>query len=207
MKNNSPHLNEELFLMSIVDKDALSPENRKHLEECSACAEKKNAILQGLNGLGDTARELCPAGPLPTRWKQVGAPRANWWSQMTIPRPVYALAGTMAIVLMTLVLFQDSGSIPPGDNSSYDLAQVYLPQEYIFVETMLTDDPENTIPHFADTLEVEVYEMAETYVSADFQYLAGESPEGTGPELSDSPTPPDSDQPITLHSSLKGVVV
>ncbi|MBI9077670.1 MAG: hypothetical protein JEZ02_19865 [Desulfatibacillum sp.] len=105
MSNRTSHLTEDLILMSIVDYEDLNQENQEHLFQCSTCGTQRETLLNSLEGLGNTARNLCPPAPRPLNWDY--APRPRWWSVFSLPRPVYALAGALASILIALVLLHN----------------------------------------------------------------------------------------------------
>lgn len=60
MTEKRTHLNDDQFVVSLVDENDLSKDAREHLLACPVCQEKRRALALDLDHIGGLARDLAP---------------------------------------------------------------------------------------------------------------------------------------------------
>ncbi|WP_028316013.1 hypothetical protein [Desulfatibacillum aliphaticivorans] len=153
MSNKNRHLTDDLVLTSIVDYDDLPVQSREHLESCPACREQRELLMNSLYGLGDAARSFCPPAPsMPRAWES--APRASWLSFLFQPKPMFAIAGALASIVLALVLLpMQQPSVRNHSSGAPDIAAI---ETQVFMEDVY-DIGENSLPPVFMDLAGETY--------------------------------------------------
>lgn len=144
MTGKHVHLSDDQILISIVDENGLSEDNKRHLHSCRVCHEKKMALTDELKRLGKMAGDL---SPMPQR-----RPLALYReARLTgFRRPSFA-AGIAAVLIISclcsLMLFSDSPK-PITARLSWEMkADMYLMEdmleqsaltEYVFDVTVVS---------------------------------------------------------------------
>ena len=184
MSNKNKHLSDLFILASIVDYEDLNQQSREHLTNCPSCHAQRESLLKSLDGLGKAARAFCPSPPAPPRlWESQQA--AKWWTVFTLPRPMLALAGTVASVLIALVVLQGPQTPVERPLSSGQVAA-------------MAQHP---------SFEEDLYEIVENTLPPEFMDLAGETYTEWDQDLYDFLAPEVGSATITLGTHLKGALV
>lgn len=184
MSYKNTHLPEQLIIASIVDYEDLSEQSREHLENCKTCCAQREALLSSLEGLSNTARTFCPpVSTHPGAWNMESQPR--WWNVFTLPKPMFALAGTLATILIALVLLQ-------SPRAPVNIVRPQVPDMAVAAPRPYTED---------------VYEIVENTLPPVFMDLAGESYTEWDQDFYDFLVPEADNETVTLGNNLKGALV
>ncbi|MBW2217613.1 MAG: hypothetical protein JRF34_10555 [Deltaproteobacteria bacterium] len=105
MKDKNIHLTEDQILLSLIDENDLPDEMRCHLEDCTACQDKRTSLLSELEYLGKMAGEFTPT----PQKKSVLLVREPGRQRYHFPAFASGLAATVLVVfLCSVILFSDS---------------------------------------------------------------------------------------------------
>lgn len=85
------HMNEDELILSVIDKNDLAEDVRKHLETCSECQRQATEFETGLSGMGQLAQAYSPHPYRKIRFDSGPKP--------VFKKPLPALAAAFAIML------------------------------------------------------------------------------------------------------------
>ncbi len=98
MNNKSDHLNENRFILAVIDENDLSPSEKEHLMTCSACSAGKKRFELELENLNRVAKDFAPLS------KQKPATILNKNNVLRLFRPVF-VAGFALTLLTAFILW------------------------------------------------------------------------------------------------------
>lgn len=133
MIDKGMHLSEDQILLSLVDENDLSQEVRSHLLACTACQEKKTALISELEHLGQMAKDLAP---LP---RQKPLPLVRESRHFSFRLRVLAAGFAVVLIiacLLSLVFFTDSSKQMTARLSTEMETDLYLVDEILEESTL-----------------------------------------------------------------------
>ena len=116
MNNKSDHLNENRYIIAVIDNNDLDQSEIDHLAACSACRAEKNRFEQELENLGRAAKDFAPLS------KQKPALIFNKKSELRPLRPVF-VTGFVLTLLTAVILWSTTQVFTPKHITSPNLAE------------------------------------------------------------------------------------
>ncbi|MBF0225487.1 MAG: hypothetical protein HQK76_08545 [Desulfobacterales bacterium] len=117
MDNYNQHLNEDIIIMSIIDKNNIDVFAKKHLKICNYCAGKRVELINQLSAFSTIAKK---ATPLPSSICVLDFTYPSTWF-----KPIFAL-GFILIMLFSSVYFGRNNNSESDLNFDTDITQEIL---------------------------------------------------------------------------------
>ena len=133
MNNKSDHLNENRFILAVIDENDLSLREKEHLMTCSACSAEKKRFEQELKNLGRVAEDFAPLS------KQNPVMILNKKSVLRHFRPVF-VTGFVFTLLTAFILWSTTHVFTPKNITAPNLTEIeadrHLMSEIESLETL-----------------------------------------------------------------------
>jgi len=116
VNNKSDHLNENRFILAVIDKNDLSLLEKEHLMTCAACRAEKKRFEQELENLGRVAKDFAPLS------KPKPAIILNKKNMLRPFRPVF-VTGFVLTLLTAVILWSTTNVFRPQNITSSNLTE------------------------------------------------------------------------------------
>ena len=180
MNTQKPHhIDKNAILMSIVDGNRLSKEDRHHLTDCFQCRTEKEKVAKSLAHLGETAKKMTPVPQkrpvLPAASEKSTFGAGLFWKP--------ALASALAIVIIFTISIWTIGPKKTQTVASNETGIELWEEEQLMLEMNLI--AENDLPgEYAETKWEEDVDFEEAFLD----YIA----------------PMEDSQPLSFDQKLEG---
>ena len=117
MNNKNDHLNENRFILAVIDENDLHPNEIDHLAACSVCRAEKKGFERELENLGRVAKDFAPLS------KPKPALILNKKNVLRPFRPVF-VTGLALTLLTAFILWSTTDVFAPKNITSPHLAEI-----------------------------------------------------------------------------------